>query len=215
MGSIPANVSFPDDPSGSGRGKVVRFRYVGSGSALDLNLAVNFAPNGLSLGSNFFFSGDLYFPAGTANWTNGWVQRKLLYFKREGGDPRLTFFVLKLNGNEGYVTWSKDGGDTFNHPLDQSFSLDRWYRVETQVRMNSTMAAPDGIIRVWIDGVLKYEDTAVRFTNPSWSGDVSWKYWWFGMQREGTDTGGGAPEPSIDEMRYWDNVEYGTKRIRR
>lgn len=42
---------------------------------------------------------------------------------------------------------------------------DRWYRVETYVKMN-TPGQSDGIIRAWVDGVLSYQKTNMIFRIP-------------------------------------------------
>jgi hypothetical protein len=39
---------------------------------------------------------------------------------------------------------------------------DRWYRVETYVKMN-TPGQSDGVVRAWVDGVLSYQKTNMIF----------------------------------------------------
>jgi len=72
----------------------------------------------------------------------------------------------------------------------------RWYCIEQQIRLN-TPGRKDGILRVWIDGVLAFEETKVRFRDTD---ALKIEYVWMNVYHGGT-----APAPQ-DLHLYIDNV---------
>ena len=210
-----AAVAVVNDPSGLRGGKVVSIRYQDPGPRADINKQIKFDPPNMGLGKSLFFRGYLYFPPGTANFENIEVQRKILY--GQGGANNEFSFVLDMRAAKDglYIQYTESGRtipDTFigSGPIQ----MGQWYRIETEVRLQSTLTAQDGIIRVWIDGGLKYEKTNARFMPTNYTGITNWRSWYVGQQREGSDTGGfPTVELNIDERRYWDNVAFSHFRI--
>jgi hypothetical protein len=115
---------------------------------------------------------------------------------------------MRAGGNGGTT------GDTYIN--SGPITMGVWYRIETEVRLNSTKTSRDGIIRVWVNGDLKYENTSVLFMPLNgYNNLTTWRSWYIGQQREGRDWVGGPPEYNINETRYWDNVAFGTTRLGR
>jgi hypothetical protein len=100
-----------------------------------------------------------------------------------------------------------------NLPLDYTytgFNVTKgvWHRLEVQLQLNSTFAAQNGILRIWIDRALVYDRTNMRWTDPAWTEDPStyrWETWGVGYQAQ--------MHIAYDEYRYWDNVAFAKTRL--
>jgi hypothetical protein len=213
------NVSVVDDPTDKRGGRVTSVRFTSPGPLADINTQFKFDPANVGLGQTIFFRGYVYFAPGTPEFDNPQVQRKLLY--GQGGSGNSFSFILDMRaGKDGlyivYTDGTRQGGLTPDTYINSGpIAMGVWYRIETEVRLNSTETSQDGIIRIWIDGDLKYEKTNVNFmaTDGSFNDATTWRSWYIGQQREGRDWNGGAPETNINELRFWDNVAFGSSRL--
>jgi hypothetical protein len=92
-----------------------------------------------------------------------------------------------------------------------------WIRIETQVTMNKVVESHDGIIRLWVNGTMAFQDTTARLSDPTYEGVPTWRIWAVGQDRQSADAMDFAPDlsdgPWFDEIRYWDNVAFTTTRL--
>ncbi len=217
--SVIGQASFPDDPSGTGHGRVAQLRYADTTFPVEIRSALVYHPKpGMGLGSTLFFSGDLYLPDGTFNLGNLNIDRKLVTFRAaptvaDTTQPDLTV-VVHLYACGVLMSWSENRAGSGCHL--GTFETARWYHVEAEVKMNSAMGKSDGILRIWVDGFQTLNDTTVILTNPKWRHKPEWREWSVGEQRRSADFDG-TPDisegGSIDESRYWDNVVFSTTRV--
>ena len=201
-------ITVVDDPTGAGKGKVVRIHY--KGAAQDVNRALMFEHrSGIGLGETIVVKGDLYLPP-DINTSPQYAQRKLMYFQRLGGPEFwtvLTMFGTQLRLDNGYVPARGPSVVTVS-PLLTVLQTGRWYTIEVLVTLNSTPASDDGVARVWIDGAMLYERTNLRWSDPAWppqSAPQRFGYWLIGDQVNSS--------LAFDEYRYWDNVTISTTRV--
>lgn len=208
-------IKVVDDPTNRGRGKVAELRYEATKARIEPSAALNVKPPvALGLGSTFFFSGDVYFPVTTFNWSHPRVTRMLLVFRASIGDSlddRTDSFVsMNFAGRCGIsMQWSNDGKLGLTTCNLAPFELGKWHHIEMQVTMNKTPASRDGALRLWIDGKTVHEDTLVRFTDPRSTAKPVWRLWSVGEGRTSSDDGLGrdmSDDGLIAESRYWDNV---------
>jgi len=212
------SVSIVDDPTGSGRGKVVRIHYVGINQ--DRNRSVVFTyPPGIGLGKTIFSRHRVYH-VGPLN-TNTFIGRKYIYWQE--GDPSLGlnfagqpfWSVVGLNGTEVAVDLGhfNSGGTVAqtvsNNIYAPKMQADTWYTIETQMTINSTPSSNDGIFRLWINGALIYEKTNWSWTDPNWGVNfANFGFHFFSVGDQVSYTQG-----SFDEIRLIDDVAFSTKRI--
>jgi hypothetical protein len=211
-----SDVTIVSDPTGAGRGKVARvhFSNVGQPNTYDVNRHIGYEkPDGIGLGESIFFRGDLYLPPGI-NTDPQFAQRKLLYYMRHdetfpGFWSVVTLFGTNLQVTNGYVPQDKNSTYEVMTPELATLSTGRWYKLETQLTLNSKPSASDGIFRLWLDGVLLYENTNLRWSDPAWAvkpGDQKFQSFRVGQQVNSAGR--------YDEYRYWSNVTFSTKRLR-
>lgn len=222
--SVPADMDIIDDPTGSGRGKVVRFHY--AGVAQDRNRALEFDAD-THLGDSLFFKGDFYIPA-NASTDGSHIARKLMYWQSASWPAVPQFWaIFGVFGNEGqadnnYAKADGTGGDYLSnpivHPLDRNWTgpgpknmtFGVWHTIETQVYLGSAPGASDGVFRLWYDGVLLVNQTTKKWTDAAWpvaASNIKFSHYTVGDQVNGQDS---VP---YDEYRYWDNISFGRKRI--
>jgi hypothetical protein len=209
-----AGIDVPSDPTGGGHGRVARIHYANNPSVgfVDDNKAL--APKSLSLGlgDSIWFQGDFYIDANARMDASGpgVVQRKLLYWgptDLESG-PHGFSTVLSSFGPQFYIGhWPVDGNShQYIDPAVAALTAGVWHRLKVQLRTNSSFAATDGILRIWIDGKLMWGATNMTWTDPTaWAGsspsDFQFNNFGIGYQ---IDAGGGGV--ASDEYRYWDNL---------
>jgi len=200
------------DPTGSGHGNVARFHY--AAASADDNKAL--APKsgfGVGLGDSVWFQGDFYLPA-DVNDEPVESMRKLNYWGsiNDGYHFREQFgMVLTLQGSQLEVSNTAVGPS--NLPTEYTYtpafiSKGVWHKLQVQLKVNSSFVAQDGILRIWLDGVVVYDRTNMRWTDPLWSEDPAtykWEAWGIGYQMQ-------SPSP-YDEYRYWDNMVFSKTRI--
>lgn len=211
---VGVNITVPDDHTGSGRGKILRIRYADPGPHADINRYLDpDPPSTVSYGSSLYFSGDLYFDNPTANFTNGAVQRKLVYLRNDDGVSFNPQLALHLFGDGLAAEFTANGnivGSQSTHFAGAIMSVGTWHKLGIGIQVESAAGVPDGFLKFWLDNVLVQQYLSLSMTGP---GETrAWKFnrWWVGAQREGTDNAGGAAEFNIDETRYWDNVGFGS-----
>jgi len=207
----PNDLGVVSDPTGGGHGKVVRIHYVRDdlSQGYDRNRGVMYEKgDGIGLGQTVFFRGDLYLGAPKSGSEPG--QRKLLYWQPDPGSPPI-WSVLGLYGYSMFVSAGYPdalGNGTFQKTQITTLQPGRWYHIEYQVTLNSTFAATDGVIRLWVDGALLFEKTDVRWSDPTWTSAPSamrFRYFLVGDQVNF--------DGLYDEYRYWDNVTFANGRM--
>lgn len=83
-----------------------------------------------------------------------------------------------------------------------------WYRFETWMVLNSAVDVADGVLKIWIDGVLVYSNEAVMWKSTArgvTQGD-GWQSMWFGGNYSGAICG----EPTTPLVRYIDDLYLST-----
>jgi hypothetical protein len=210
-----SGIDVVSDPTSTGHGKVARVHYVADGvTQVDDNVGV-FPTQTFSvgLGDSVWFRGDFYI----ANTADG--MRKLVYWGWDGYEPEHFSMVLELEPGTGPASTqlqviSVVAGPS-NLPKDATYTgkfitTKQWHRLEIQLKVNSSFAAKDGILRVWLDGAILYDRTNMQWTDPLWTSDpglYKWASWGVGYQMQiGTGVG-------FDEYRYWDNVAFAKTRL--
>jgi hypothetical protein len=202
------------DPTGGGHGKVARVHYAADGvTQYDDNKAV-FPTSGfvIPLGDSLWFRGDFYLPA-TVNDDPSVSMRKIVkwgYLHDQWHFPEQSEMTLTLAGAQVQVTNTVVGPS--NLAPDYTYTgvnaaKGQWHRLEIQLRMNTTFAAQNGVLRIWLDGQLIYDRSNMRWTDPLWTEDPStfnWPGFGVGDQMQA--------RVAFDEYRYWDNVIYSKSR---
>jgi hypothetical protein len=216
-------ITFPADPTGSGRGRIAQMRYADSATRVDITTSLVYRPRrDFGYGSTFFFGGDFYIPAGVFNFDNPKVDRELLEFRGTTGDSTYhpTAGIVVIVHYWGFcgvqLEWSHDSKMAASSCGHGVVRMARWHRIETEVRLNTNGSASDGILRLWFDGTLTFEDSTIRFTDPAWLGPARWGSWSIGSRRRSSDFDGMTDltdTGKIDELRYWDNVAFSTTRV--
>ena len=213
------------DPAKSGRGRVVSLRYQGADG--DDNTSLVFSKK-IGYRETIYFRGEFYIPV--ASLGDGSVQRKLVYFKSHedwgkyrGGRKFRT--VVKLTGDELGVdavyeplSGDIDGVRTYG-AIAKGLTGQTWYTLEVQQTSESKIGAGDGKLRIWLNGVIKFNNNKMQWTDPAWLGepvfeggepldpdDVYWDTFMVGQQVN-------TQQGSFDEYRYWNNVAFSKKRI--
>lgn len=202
-GGASSSVTVVDDPTGAGKGKVAQFSYA---NGTDINRWIMPANHSAR---HFFFAGDMYFPSGTANFTNNAVQRKLVYIRTQPGVGVVAGVVISLWGDKLSAWIVNSDGTTGSYGLAQ-VSAGAWHRLEVEVQANSAYSASDGVLRVWLDGALVHERTGVKLYSTDPGGAFHYDEWGVGYQRESAP---GEAASSISEVRYFDRVSFSTKRV--
>jgi hypothetical protein len=208
-----------DDPTASGRGKIASLHYAGTNQDRNKNVMLNW-PTGIKFGRSIYFSGDLYLTPGTDLSDANAIQRKLLYYQPTPGMGLWSIVVMwgnTLHWDGGYVgnsgidehcTWCVWNGDAYRSNMPKLVT-GRWYRIEHQITMNSSPAASDGIVRLWLDGALVFEKTNMRWTDPGWTSEhLNGAYFRYFLVGDQVNWGNGT----YDEYRYWDNIRFSTQR---
>jgi hypothetical protein len=83
--------------------------------------------------------------------------------------------------------------------------------------MESAIGRADGILRIWLDDNLVFESAAMTWSDPAWVGDTS-----YGVPFDASDIYFESFQVGdqvlwdkgyFDEFRYWDNIQFSTRRI--
>lgn len=110
---------------------------------------------------------------------------------------------ISINANGGPVDWGSAWGG-------ESFQREKWYCVETEVKLNDPGSA-NGEVRIWIDGNL-----LVQRTNVNIRGGLSKSInrilfgGWYSNGAKGLNP---QPDPAVPSIRYIDDVVISTERV--
>lgn len=133
------------------------------------------------------------------------IQRKLFYFlssldssgwwlvltsdsQADGGITlRVSTNDSNYGGSAATISPQWDSGDYF---------WDNWAAVEMEVAVN-TPGASDGVVNVWIDGILRISSTTAHIRGTDTGGLQNMR---FGVQTDNTGTN------TVEEYRYWDDI---------
>ncbi len=102
------------------------------------------------------------------------------------------------------ILWNKV--DPTREPTSASEAVavpkDRWFNVKVQMTMNTSASAEDGILRGWLDGVLMFERTNIRWTELESTREWDYAHTFSGY------VGGGATwvTPNFGMSHYFDNA---------
>lgn len=220
--SIGPTIAYIPDPTGSGRGIVAQMRYQkpANDGIIDLNFWIGLNAKELGWPKHFFFQADLFIPAGTVNFdidggvgTRGQTLRKLLYFRDRSdfGQDAESWFVLGAWGQNLMVSQLNSTNGEFVN-WDAGFLLaGAWNTIRVEVKVNSTTAATDGLLRVWINDMNTptHEQVNIAIFNNGSDPDFNFGECGIGYQREGNGDEN-TSFPAIDEVRLWDNIKFGT-----
>lgn len=217
-------IDVVDDPTGGGHGKVLRIHYINdpSGGYVDDNRAVGINPLGSftrGLGETVWFQGDFYIPPTAVMDANlpTVVQRKLVYWEWSNdswGFQHPFAMVVLCQGPQFAISdvpqqsfTDPNTGHIDYIPIETArLTSGVWHRLKIQMQINSSFAATDGILRIWYDGILLFDHTDMRWTDPSWTEDPTtyqWVQWNIGQQVNNQTI-------QVDEFRYWDNLSFAT-----
>lgn len=224
----PWNLTVIADPTGSGRGNVVNIPYSVSEGDDNRDLSPTTGIS-IGLGQEIWFQGDVYIdPAARMDFggSNG-VQRKLLYW----GPPNLESgplgfsLVLSSFGPQFFINKYPNSGQNnpnFNpewpYPMYIPYPFPgfpfltsgAWHTFKVQLRVNSTFAAIDGIVRIWYDGTKFVDQTQVSWTDPTvWAGHSPSEFAFvnFKVGDQIDNAFSGVP---ASEFRLWDNLSFAT-----
>jgi hypothetical protein len=208
--------------------------YVHVNSA-DKNIFLQYTRD-IGVGSTIYFRGKFYIDVddlgtGVPPENPDFIARKILYYRpyqpltKYGGAYQDFLVVVGVVGYHLSVgsTYRRQDGTVSNRDANLiTMSGKRWYTLEMQVTMETSIGAGDGILRLWLDGVQLYSITDMHLSDPAWIGqpipggnstpwdpaDYFLKYLYVGEQVNLSGNIG-----TFDEYRYWDNVAFSTKRI--
>lgn len=202
-------ITFPDDPTSSGRGKVAQIKYApSSGGSMERAVAWNKSP-GLTYGEELWFKGDFYQKSGTGSYDAN-HNRKIVDW--QGNATRMTLnrrdldlrvsIVSRMSGTETEVI-AESTGITLND--------DTWYRLEVRCVMNSADLVEDGILQIFVNE--SATPAYSRTTGLGWiteqGGSLTSLYDFLVGFQLTIDNG----DPVYEDTRYWDNLYFSTGRL--
>ena len=222
------DLDFPVDPTGSGRGRIARFHYVGKNG--DQNRAFEFTYR-RGWGEPIYFKGDFYFPVPT--FGNDSVIRKLVYWQSHADYPKYKHgglatgrTVVHMRGPDLVVDATYNPAPASGKTSDDvrtvetiatGLSPHRWYTLEVYQRMETGVGRRDGELEIWLDGKSVFSSDQMTWSDSGWIGDRSggppfsgsdiyFEHFLVGEQMMRLNA-------SYDEYRYWDKVAFSTRRI--
>jgi hypothetical protein len=214
------SIDYPQDPTGSGRGKVCRILYappnIGATSSNDENMQLD-TQHHYRYGETIWFKGDVYLPSAIVSGgpRNPNDFRKLVdYFTVNKARLVLT---RQQNGNLHWMAGDAMDGGVYHedvHIGDTGIPLldDKWYTIEVMMRTNSADGVRDGRLEFYVNNPTSTPDAVV-------SSGLGWitEYYggtYFSSFRFGTQlTTWTDIEPTYAEYRYWDNVTFSKTRV--
>ncbi len=213
-------VDYPADPTGSGRGKVVRVLYTGykaDPASSDQNMEFD-TVHRYRYGETIWFKGDVYLPSavvagGPQNVNN---QRKLLDYFRVN-NARL-FVTRETDGTLHWVAGDIMTGvyveDAYHGSTGITLSDDTWYTIEMKMVTNSADGIRDGRLEFYVNN----PSSTPNFVVSSGLGWITEKSGgtYFNSFRFGTQLTIHYPIDAVySQYRYWDNVSFSTTRVGR
>ena len=215
-----ADVDFPDDPTGSGRGKVARMFYNPTQSPLqssnDEYIVYDAGATHLRYGATIWMKGEFNIPyAGTA--VKAGHHRKLIDYW--GAGVRMTLYRADAYSGQlrlwlSCVDWMNGSSqETVSEVTGINLADDTWYTIEVKMVTNSADNVRDGVVEVYINGA-----ASPSYTRKTGLGWITEKYAggsYCNYYRAGEQLTSDAGHPIYTEYRYWDNVAFSTSRIGR
>jgi hypothetical protein len=217
-----AAIDYPNDPTGSGRGKVARILYsgwAGDPASNDENLEFN-TKHHYRYGETIWFKGDVYFPStvvsgGPRNFND---TRKIIdYFSDAGPQSARLILGREYGGQIVYSAGDCMDGGVFHvdvHTANTGIVLldDTWYTLEVRMTLNSADNVRDGILEIYVNN---QKTPSYRLTTGlGWITEAYPGGSYFNSFRFGTQLTIHYPtDPLWSEYRYWDNVSLSTARI--
>ena len=215
-----ADVDFPDDPTGSGRGKVARMFYNPAQDLLqssnDEYIAYDAGASHLRYGKTIWMKGEFYTPyPGTA--VKAGHRRKLIDYW--GGGVRMTLYRADAYNGQlrlwlSCVDWMNGSSqETVTEVTGINLADDTWHTIEVKMVTNSADNIRDGVVEIYINGA-----ASPNYTRNTGLGWITEKYSggsYFNFYRAGEQLTSDAGHPLYTEYRYWDNVGFSTSRIGR
>jgi hypothetical protein len=199
-GVLPGALDVVNDPTNSGHGKVLRIHYWNAPLQgwFDNNDAIEPDPSDpkthAGLGSDVIFQGDFYIPRGAMDTIiNRHGLRKLVYWGASGNAAHyvLTMQPTPSGGDQQLMSSITQVGPS-NLPCDcpyygaSTVSENAWHTLKIEIRFNSTLAKKDGVLRIWLDGAVVTDRSAVQWDYPLWTGGLVWYDWRVGEQTNTT-----------------------------
>jgi hypothetical protein len=215
-----ADVDFPDDPTGSGHGKVARMFYNPTQDLLqssnDEYIAYDAGATHIRYGATIWMKGEFKIPyAGTA--VKAGHHRKLIDYW--GAGVRMTLYRAVAYSGQlrlwlSCVDWMNGSSqETVTEVTGINLADDTWYTIEVKMVTNSADNIRDGVVEVYINGA-----ASPNYTRNTGLGWITEKYSggsYFNNYRVGVQLTSDAGQPLYTEYRYWDNVGFSTSRIGR
>jgi hypothetical protein len=220
----PGPVDYPNDPTGSGRGKVSRIFYTVPATFLsnDVNMEFNTAHH-FRYGETIWFKGDVYIPSTLSDGVtpkttlqNNDTRKILDYFPAAAFGARL---ILGRQFGE-QIQWTvcqRELDGTYHCDVRHGdtgivLSDDAWHTIEVRWTLNSADRVSDGVLEIYVDNATSTPNYSVTTgLNPITESDGGT---YFSSFRFGTQlTSFGTGEGAYSENRYWDNVSFSTTRM--
>ncbi|MDP9201665.1 MAG: hypothetical protein M3P26_07000 [Gemmatimonadota bacterium] len=235
-----SNLSYPDDPTGTGHGKVARIYYAPTSANRSDDEHINwFAGDAgkIRYGRTIWFKGEVYFPTnplGDPNWNandgrkvldwqghsdDGWTPGGARWYLGRGPNGNIQGSPISLAvevidyGNSHYLAWF----------AENLLPFDTWHTIEVRMITNSADGVHDGSLAFWIDNPTDtptFETPhTLYFINEAWAPINAYT----GLPVAGSyfnDLQVGAQLTNDQgalntEYRYWDNIGFSTTRIGR
>jgi hypothetical protein len=211
-------VDIPDDPTGTGHGKVVRILYepapVPGHSSHEAGFGYQSGADHMRYGRTIWFRGEFYLPsAGSTPKANH--NRKLLDFLGTSNTGSHAGMVLHrrdmvlyhssmdwMNGILQETVWESTG---------ITLADDAWHTIEVRMTTNSADNVRDGVLEIYMNGAATptYScTTGLGWITEAYPGGTFFD--WFGVGYQLTVD---ADDPVYSEYRYWDNVAFSKTRI--
>jgi len=128
--------------------------------------------------------------------TNGWSTRGVFNYSVHEGNP--LYKNVSIGNYLYHADMQKEYGDVYiyDDPANSLIEQLKWYSVEQYVKVN-TPGMNDGILRAWVNGILVFEKTDIRYTdNP----DLRLERVWLNVYH------GGVATAEKDMILYIDDV---------
>ncbi len=214
LAETPGHLAIIADPTGAGHGKVMQVTFACGNTApaciqpgttrADLNQFASWNPtSGLSHGSTFRFSGQVYIPANTPHMTDGTL-RKLLYFRTSASNE--FDYVINMFGQDLGLEVAGPSQNDVRWSTGYTMPVGQWVSITVAITTNSAPGTKDGSTTIWVNGNQVLQKSGIAFTSSSDPTSTRWSWLAIGHQREGVD-GDSTP---ISELRYWDNIAFST-----
>lgn len=202
-----AGIDFPDDPTGSGRGKVARIRYAPrSGDSQERAFA--YMGRRLRYGSTIWMKGEVYLPSGLGSYDPN-HNRKLLDY--QGGGVRMTLHRRDGELRVSIVDWMNGAErETIAEGTRIRLSDNQWHGIEVRLTTNSADDRRDGILELFMNGAR--QPTYRRSAGLGWITEKFRGGSYFDTYLVGFQLTIDAGRPAYEESRYWDNVSFVTAR---